>query len=115
MYAQESKSSTVTIYGKAARYLWQFGRSDRLDFANCERGRRSPYLGTVECDLDVYSAIEESKGQVTIYGLAARELYRFVKGSPEDSGIACFVENQVNGRKEIGCKLQGFIVETEGL
>ncbi len=114
-FAQDSQSSFVTIHGKAATYLGQYGRSDSLRYTACAKGRRSPYRGTIECDLESFSAEEETRGEVTIFGFAARELFSKVKDSPAKSGIHCFVDQRTNGEREIGCKLKGFIVEKVGL
>lgn len=114
-HAQSSQYSTVTIYGKSASYLMRTFGERGLDHVTCVRGPRSPYLGVIECTFHANKAMQVQKQRVEIFGLAAAELYHKASRTPDSSGIECFIDTQVNQKLEVGCQLNGFIIEVSGL
>ena len=115
VFAHESRSSTVTINGKAAAFLLTQVGNENLSFVRCVESQRSTDLGVVQCVLDVYTAEENESGLVRISGHAARELYGLETGDPEESGIDCFIKRLRSGGTEVGCDLEAHVVACEGL
>jgi hypothetical protein len=105
-----SQMGSVLVSGPAAEYLFDVSESGDESFVQCYLAHQVDGKSPAECRLYVTEAESNSKGTVVISGVAATEIYESV--DPVDTKtVSCYRALDNEGKTQIECKLQGYIVE----